>query len=182
MYINIETHAQHTEANIKALFPNTSFPEQFSPPDGYAYIFPSPLPIYKPDTQRVVEGQPKQTKIGHWEQQWEIVKIDKDTIKANKVAKIEQDKQTVERNINALWVAASNYIGNFIAGDALTVLTLGLIKSNPKAVAVKAWSRSVWDEYYKRKELITAFNSESIDFTSCGPMPFSVREMQIELD
>lgn len=75
MYINITTVTQHSEAEIRALYPNTSFPEPFLAPDGYALVFPTPQPIYNSVTQRAQETAPVLTAKGHWEQQWTVVSL-----------------------------------------------------------------------------------------------------------
>lgn len=83
MYINTTTHAPISENDIRALYPNTSFPSPFTPPDGYLYLFPAPQPAYNPVTQTVREVAPELTGMGHWEQRWEVaelypVQVDKD--------------------------------------------------------------------------------------------------------
>ena len=72
-YLNITTQTQHTESEIRAANPNTSFPVPFTAPAGYAYIFPAPQPAYDPVTQRVQATTPELTGLGHWEQRWEVV-------------------------------------------------------------------------------------------------------------
>ena len=73
MYINTQTQAQHSEQDIRALYPNVSFPHPFVPPDGYAYVFPAPQPAYNALTERVQAAAPVLTNLGHWEQTWEVV-------------------------------------------------------------------------------------------------------------
>ena len=75
MYINTQTLAQLSEQEIRALTPNTSYPVPFVAPDGYAYVFPSPQPIYNPVTQRVQQVAPELTVLDKWEQRWEVVSI-----------------------------------------------------------------------------------------------------------
>ena len=72
MYINTQTQTQHSEQDIRALYPNVSFPHQFVPPDEYAYIFPAPQPTYNALTERVQAAAPVLTNLGHWEQRWEV--------------------------------------------------------------------------------------------------------------
>jgi hypothetical protein len=71
-YINLQTLTQHTESEIKALNPNTSYPTPFPVPEGYAAVFPSPQPTIS-ETQLAREIAPLLTTKGHYEQQWEIV-------------------------------------------------------------------------------------------------------------
>lgn len=72
-YINTISLQQLSESEIRAAFTNTSFPNPFVPPDGYAYVFPAPQPAHNPVTQAVRETTPVLTAKGHWEQQWEVV-------------------------------------------------------------------------------------------------------------
>lgn len=75
MYINTQTLQRTSESDIRAAFPNTSFPVPFVAPEGYALVFPSPPPEFNPITQRAQETAPLLTAKGHYEQQWEIVEL-----------------------------------------------------------------------------------------------------------
>lgn len=83
MYLNTTTLQQCTERDIRAAFPNTSFAEPFTPPEGYVWVFPSPQPAHDPITQAVRETTPVLTDKGHWEQRWEVIALDADAIAAN---------------------------------------------------------------------------------------------------
>lgn len=85
MYINTTTQTQHSEQDIRTLFPNVSFPYPFVPPDGYAYVFPAPHPTYNAITERVQAAAPVLTNLGHWEQTWEVVPRFVDYTDANNV-------------------------------------------------------------------------------------------------
>ena len=91
-YINTDTlQYPVSEQDIRALFPNTSFPEPFEPPANFQLVFAAPQPSYDPITQTVREGQPGLTLKGHWEQRWEVVDLDAETVAANQAAKAVQD-------------------------------------------------------------------------------------------
>ena len=75
MYLNTANLTQHSESEIRALFPNTSFPAPFVAPEGYTLVFPAPPPEFNPVTQRVQETIPMLTAKGHYEQQWEIAEL-----------------------------------------------------------------------------------------------------------
>lgn len=75
LYIDTDTLLQYTEQGIRGLFPNTSFPEPFIPPEGYACVFPTPVPDHNPIIHRGQETTPELTELGHWEQRWEIVSL-----------------------------------------------------------------------------------------------------------
>ena len=95
MYLHIETLKQCTEQEIRQAFPNTSFPQPFVVPDGYAVLFAAPQPAYDPITQAVRQGTPVLTDKGHWEQTWEVVDLDADAIAANKAAQAAARKTAI---------------------------------------------------------------------------------------
>jgi hypothetical protein len=95
MYLKLDTLTQCTESEIRAAFPNTSFPEQFTPPDGYAVLFAAPQPSFDPITQSVRQGKPVLTDKGHWEQTWEVVDLDAEAIAANKAAQAAARKTAI---------------------------------------------------------------------------------------
>ena len=84
----------HSESSIRAANPQTSFPAQFRPPEGYEIVFPAPAPTCDPVTQIAREITPVLTNKGHYEQAWEIVEKydnqeDKDAaIAADQAAKL----------------------------------------------------------------------------------------------
>ena len=55
------------------------------------------------------------------------------------------------------------------------------MQQKPKALAVSAWSSSIWAEYYRRKELVTIDSVDDLDFSSFGAIPHSVPELQAEV-
>lgn len=93
----------------------------------------------------------------------------------------EQISAIIESKIDQLWRAADEYVSSYISGVAIGLLTLGTIQQKPKALAITAWSSSVWDEYYRRKALVTASSEVDTDFSVAGPMPHSVPELRAEL-
>jgi hypothetical protein len=73
-YIHKETQLYPvTEADIRALHPNTSFPTPFVAPDEYAVVFTGPQPTFDPVTQHVREAAPELSSKGQYEQQWVVV-------------------------------------------------------------------------------------------------------------
>ena len=89
--------------------------------------------------------------------------------------------EPVSEKIEALWQAADRYVTGYISGVAIGILTIGVVQEKPKALAVTAWSSSIWAEYYVRKDMITAGSEVSHDFSSFGPIPYSVPELQEEI-
>lgn len=84
-YLNISNFSTYplTEKDIKNAFPQTSFPAQFRPPEGYEVVFPAPAPLVDPITQIAREIAPVLTDKGHYEQVWEVVDLDAETVAAN---------------------------------------------------------------------------------------------------
>lgn len=74
-YFNPQTQAYLSEQEIRALNPNTSFPQPFIPPAGYELVFQSPQPEHNAVTQSIREISPILTSKGHYEQQWEIIEL-----------------------------------------------------------------------------------------------------------
>lgn len=96
MYLNTDTSAYPiSEQEIRAAHPNTSFPQPFTPPEGYAWVFPAPQPTYDPITHSVREIAPELTDKGHWEQRWEVVALPAEAVAANQAAKAEQIKASI---------------------------------------------------------------------------------------
>lgn len=82
---------------------------------------------------------------------------------------------------DALWQAANAYTYSYISGLAVGLLAIGVIQGKPKALAIAAWSASVWAAYRTRKQLITETSVDDHDFTSFGPIPYPVTELELEL-
>lgn len=73
-YINLTTKQYPvTESDIRAANPNTSYPQPFPVPDGYALVFPTPQPTHNAVIQAVQEIAPELTAKGTWEQRWTVV-------------------------------------------------------------------------------------------------------------
>ena len=73
------------------LYPNTTG-VKFAD-EGWSVVFPTPAPPHDPLTQFTQETPPVLTVKGHWEQQWEVLDLDADTIAA-KQAQHAQELQT----------------------------------------------------------------------------------------
>lgn len=181
-YLNTETNQYPiTEADIRAANPNTSFPTPFAAPEVYAPVFAAPPPSYDTITHTIQELAPVLTDKGHYEQAWEVVALPEEVAADNIAARAEADVKLVENKIEALWQAADKYTRSYISGVAIGILTIGVLQEKPKAQAVSAWSSSVWAEYYARKALVTPTGVDNLDFSSFGPIPYSVPELQAEV-
>ena len=88
----------------------------------------------------------------------------------------------VAQNIQALWQAATDYESAQICGSAIGLVTLGTVKGLPKSLAVLAWIQSIWTLYYQRKPQVTyQWDSALMDFSSCGPIPFTIPDLIAEV-
>ena len=142
MYLNITTLQRTSESEIRSAFPNTSFPQPFSPPDGYAVLFATPQPTYDPITQMVRETIPVLTDKGHWEQVWEVVALGAETVTANQLAKAERDREsfkaaraTAVDNIKVTTAAGNTFDGDETSqarmSRTILVLSTGAAASVP---------------------------------------------------
>lgn len=198
-YINtINNQYPVSEQEIRFLFPNTSFPVPFVAPDEYSIVFAAPKPGHDTVIRTVLETAPVLTTKGHYEQQWEVVTrfteyTDEEgilhTVAAQEAAaiatdqtnKAEAESKAIQTKVEALWASADKYTSGYISGVAIGILTIGVMQQKPKALAVSAWSSSVWAEYYVRKTLVTLNSNDNLDFSGFGPIPYSVPELQAEM-
>ena len=87
----------------------------------------------------------------------------------------------VAGKVSALWAAADAYTSRYISGVAIGLLAMGAMQGKPKAIAISAWSKSVWDEYYVRRALVSETSIDDHNFSSFGPMPHTEPELVAEL-
>ena len=92
-YINEETQQEADEQALHGLYPNTSFPIPFSPPDGWVEVIEDEQPEFDSDTQRL-ERTPAQEIDGAWRSGWEVVELTADEIKARKRARVPESVTT----------------------------------------------------------------------------------------
>jgi hypothetical protein len=172
------TNNEITRINLQPPFsiPGVSLPRNPDPAFlatmGY-FPMVGDAPAYDPATQRLTGP---------------TYEIDGETVKRNyTVEDIPQeeldarDAATIAGKIEQLWSAADKYVNGYISGVAIGILTIGVIQSKPKCLAVTGWSQSIWTEYYVRKAGITLTSELDLDFTSFGAIPHSVPELQEEV-
>ena len=89
----------------------------------------------------------------------------------------------IKENYQKLWEAATSYTEYYISGAAYSLVTIGLLQKRPKCIAVQQWIQSIWNLYYQRKYYIKKepISDELLDFSVCGPMPYSVPELTSEV-
>lgn len=182
MWINPQTlqvFSSHSE--IRSAFANVSFPSVMSEDDiafvGLLSVTPSQQPQFNALTHTVIEAAPAQID-GIWTQQWSVVELTPEQIAINQEKKQKDEAEAVQNKIEALWVAADKYTSSYISGVAIGILTIGVVQQKPKALAIASWSSAIWEEYYTRKSLITLTSQDNHDFSSFGPIPYSVPELQ----
>lgn len=177
-YINTQTNQYPlTEQEIKSQFPDTSFPAQFIAPEPYQVVFDSPQPTFDQYTQKVVEKSPALTNKGVYERTYEVIGLEGDELTDAQQRKAIDDAQKESQRIAALWQAAHDYEYQAISGSAVGLITMGVMQSLPKAIAVQNWIKSIWTEYYARK----ASGSTDCDFSVAGTCPHTVPELMGEL-
>ena len=64
-----------SEQEIRAAYPDVSFPTPFRAPEEFAVVFPVPQPAHDTWTHGVREIAPALTSKGTWEQSWEVYPI-----------------------------------------------------------------------------------------------------------
>lgn len=166
-YVEIATGTRVSIYAIRALHPNMSIPDGADLGGlGYAQSVPADKPALAPG-ESCTPG-PVELVGGEWRETWTVLPPpDPATVIADKT--------------EVLWQAADRYTTGYISGVAIGILTLGVLSGGPKALAVSAWSASIWTEYYRRKAALTADSADDHDFSAFGPMPYSVPEMQAEV-
>ena len=88
----------------------------------------------------------------------------------------------LDAKYNKLWQAAHDYEQRFISGVGLAILSLGVAKGKPKALAVADWSNGLWmNYYYPRKAGVTIAADPDCDFSAAGSMPYGVPELAAEV-
>lgn len=184
MWINEETLKTYKFVHeVRADFTEVSLPPALTD-ETLAGIGVLPVeqtaPTYNPVTQSATELPPALVG-GKWKQQWEVMDLPQEQVDANIAAQAAAEQATVNAKVEALWTAADKYTSNYISGVAIGILTIGVLQQKPKALAVSAWSSSVWAEYYARKALVTVTSEDNHDFSSFGPVPHTVPELQTEV-
>lgn len=97
---------------------------------------------------------------------------------ANSPERIAEQEAAIETaRIESLWNAAHDLEYANINGSAVGLVTMGILQSLPKCMAVQTWITSIWTLYYTRK----ATGSTDMDYSSCGMMPYSIPELMTEL-
>ena len=180
MWIHVPSQTVFTlHSEIRSYCKNTSFPEVITDDMLEAlHIFPvvqTTPPAIDALTQRIEAAAPVLSE-GVWIQQWTV----RAATEAEQADYLVQQAIKKAGKIEQLWQAADAYVTGCISGVAIGILTIGVMQQKPKCLAVSAWSGQIWTEYYIRKSTITADSVLDLDFSSFGPMPYTVPELQAE--
>lgn len=101
--INTTTKQVITESEFRQLFKDTSFGSVINYSEfGYEVVFPTPQPTFDPITQSVRELPPSISSKGNYEQQWEIIDLDAETIAANQAQHKETNNARIWANIASI--------------------------------------------------------------------------------
>ena len=122
----------------------------------------------------------KATKQGNVEMTAAEAKLVTDTQANYKTPEYLETKLEVKRKL--LKEAASNYEANGFSNIGNSILTIGVIQSKPKALAVAAWAEALWTEYFRRAALISLDTMPDLDFSSIGLVPYDILQLKEELD
>jgi len=87
----------------------------------------------------------------------------------------------INENKDALWQAATHYQESYISGAAIGLLAIGVIQNKPKSLAIKAWIDNIWNNHYYVQKPLVNENYTGYDFSVCGPIPYTVPELNAEL-
>lgn len=146
-----------SEQQINDLHPLTVFPQPFSPPEPFVWVFPSPQPQFDAVSKYVVEGSPALSDKGHWEQAWEVRGLSEEVAAANRIAAF-RAKQVALRNAVQLHMdKAAQALGY---DDIKTAVTYAEEPAVPKfqaeAQAFRAWRSQVWAFCYSLLDDVAA--------------------------
>lgn len=87
MYIELATGRYPvSEWEIKQLFPLTTFPVVFVPPEGYGTVAATLQPVFDLTTQTLAEGPPDTDEEGNWQQTWIVTDRSAEDIAATRAA------------------------------------------------------------------------------------------------
>ena len=85
--------------------------------------------------------------------------------------------------IDRLWLKATAYEYSYVANGGYSALLELKLAGSSKAASFGDWIKTIWTEYYARRDQVTASHSQEIidlineDFSTVGPPPYLIREV-----
>jgi hypothetical protein len=178
---NTKTLEMISVDEFKSRHPNVSFPisipTEFYQQYDFQPVFDTPRPDFDEYSQSCLETTPIKTSKGIYEQTWIVEGLTGESLTLSQERKTKDLEQKDSNRIQSLWQSAHDYEQRFISGSAIGLITMGCIQSLPKSIVVQNWIKSIWSEYYTRKDS----GSIDTDFSMIGSCPHSVPELMLEL-
>lgn len=89
---------------------------------------------------------------------------------------------TIKDNRDRLWNAAKEFEGEEVSTYMATLVGIGVQSSKPKALAVLAWQKSLWQLYWSRRQAMTNDEPDSMFRfrNAIGNCPHNVNELMAE--
>lgn len=120
------------ESEIRAAYPNTSFPIPFVAPDEYDVVFPSPEPI-KSEYQSAVRDGVEQDSKGNWVWAWKIIDWTDEQIAeheatkaANALVAAKAERQTKVDTLIVTTQAGNTYDGDEVSQGRMARAIIGM--------------------------------------------------------
>jgi len=138
MYINTETMQYPlTVDQIKAMTPDTSFPDNYAPSAPYEPVLQSPQPTYNTMTQYCREVTPVLIN-GVWMQAWEVVDLDPEQIAYNEEQAKQANKTQAASLLSATdWTTIPDVSDPAVSDPYLTnAAEFAAYRSNVRKIAV----------------------------------------------
>jgi hypothetical protein len=118
--------------------PQTSYPASFPVPDGYALVFPAPAPTVDPITQIAREIAPVLTQLGTYQQAYEVVELDAETVAANRATTQTAKWGAIKQTRDLRKTGGVNVDGKWFHSDAESrIQQLGLVMMGANVPSVQ---------------------------------------------
>jgi hypothetical protein len=143
-YINL-TSKQYplTKRDVKGAFPNTSFPQSFPCPDGYAEVTPKPAPLFDQYTQRFVEVTPQANAQNEYEQTFEIINLTDQELVEGLALKKSDTRYQAEREVQKLIYTQCKASG-YDSENSIAKFLVGENDFYEECKALSLWIGKVW--------------------------------------
>jgi hypothetical protein len=156
-YLNLQTQQLTTESQIRAENPNTSYPQPFPVPDGYALVFDAPQPTYDQYSQIVQQVTPVLTDKGHYEQNWLVLDLAGEAYTQAQSRKIQDEALLASTQYNAKVVDLDLKLKAFAAEKEIDIQEIPLLLASTNE-EWKAQAQRVLDLYLASWEAFYAGN------------------------